>query len=300
MGQKMIDDHYGDFPYLAELVIAEPGCFECGRFQVMRWYEELRFLYVLEGSVEIQMLNGAVSLAAGQGIFINQNVIHLVKGMEGCHYGSFFVPVYLLEFYGGSPVRELVERLAGEPLLPVYVFHGGQRWHEQALDCLRRLCLMESEKSALYPYEVLVQLVSLWLAMQKNIVFSAGKRKSVSAVRMQKFLYFIGQHYREDVLLEELAASAGVSKSECLRCFKRSLNTTPYKYLMDYRISVAADLLWNTDRQIGEIAVLAGFDKASYFGKCFRERIGCTPKEFRRRRVSGNAEKNRRKACKKV
>ncbi len=60
---------------------------------------------------------------------------------------------------------------------------------------------------------------------------------------MSIFLQYIEQHYQEEMTLETLAKSANVNKSECLRCFKTTLQTTPYKYLMEYRLSKAADLL---------------------------------------------------------
>ena len=64
--------------------------------------------------------------------------------------------------------------------------------------------------------------------------------------RMQQFLRCIEQRYPEDLTLEDIAQSASVSKSECLRCFQMTLQTTPYKYLMEYRLSKAAELLEKT------------------------------------------------------
>ncbi|MBO4311845.1 MAG: helix-turn-helix transcriptional regulator [Desulfovibrionaceae bacterium] len=81
--------------------------------------------------------------------------------------------------------------------------------------------------------------------------------------------------------MDDLAKSACVSKSECLRCFKTILQTTPYKYLMDYRLSEATRLLKTTNHPIGEIAIMTGFNGQSYFGKCFKEKMGCSPSEYR-------------------
>ena len=100
-------------------------------------------------------------------------------------------------------------------------------------------------------------------------------------LRMQKFLQYISEHYGEDVSLDILAGSANVSKSECLRCFKASMQTTPYKYLTEYRLSKAADLLKNSDEPIGDIADSVGFRQISHFGKCFREKTGLSPREYR-------------------
>lgn len=287
-----------DFPYWVEQIIRESESSGDRDFSVLRWHENLRFVYVWEGIAEVRTLDQTVVLQAGEGIFINRDVVYLLAAGV-CRCDSFLFPAYFLEFYSGGPAKALTDRLVGREELPVYVFRAGEAWHERVLSYLRELSVLEAQKTMWYPYEVLVCLSALWLEMQKNILIpsvsnpsgskhSAPKRRSVAQVRMQrmeKFLHYIAQHYREEVLLEELAASADVSKSECLRCFHQSLNTTPYKYLMDYRLSKAMDLLLHTDRQISEIAVLTGFDQSSYFGKCFRDRLGCTPKEYRRKNL---------------
>ncbi len=288
--------HAADFPYWVERIIREPHESGDRDFSVMRWHENLRLVYVWEGSAEIRTLDQTVILQAGEGVFINRDVAHLLTAAGACRCDSFLFPSCFLEFYPGGPAKVLTDLLVGREELPLYVFREGEGWHERVLSYLRELSDLEADKTLWYPYEILVRLSALWLEMQKNIVIpgaakagrSAPKRKSalqIRTLRMEKFLYYIAQHYREEVSLEELAASADVSKSECLRCFRQSLNITPYKYLMDYRLSKAVDLLLHTDRQVGEIAVLTGFDQPSYFGKCFRDRLGCTPKEYRRKNL---------------
>lgn len=125
-------------------------------------------------------------------------------------------------------------------------------------------------------------LSTLWLAVRKTIQLPKGRKDEVIPYRMQKMLQFIAQHYGEDLSLDALASSANVSKSECLRCFKWSLQTTPYQYLMEYRLSKAAELLRSTDESIGTIADRVGFHQISHFGKCFREKTGCSPREYRK------------------
>lgn len=289
-----------DFPYWVERIVRKQGDSGEQDVSVMRWYDNLRFIYIREGTAEVGMLDQTVVLRTGEGIFINRNVAHLLSAPEACSCDSFQFPSYFLEFYPGGPAKILTDRLVGREELPIYVFREGEAWHERVLFYLRELSALEAQKSIYYPYEVLVRWSSLWLQMQKNILIPsilqsesgskrpAAKRRpaaQVRTLRMQRFLEYIARHYREEVSLEELADSADVSKSECLRCFRQSLNTTPYKYLMDYRLSKAVDLLLHTDRQVSEIAVLTGFDQPSYFGKCFRDRLGCTPKEYRRKNL---------------
>ena len=85
-----------------------------------------------------------------------------------------------------------------------------------------------------------------------------------------------------------MAASAGVSRTEALRCFHKTLQTTPYSYVMEVRLSKAADLLTETGLSVGEIASRAGFNQQSYFGKRFKEKTGMTPLEYRRKMRTNN------------
>ena len=81
-----------DFPYLVLEVVnghsypLNPG------FRVMHWHEDVQFIYVLEGTVHVQTLNNEVELQSSEGIFINRNVVHLVKQTNNCHYMSFVFP----------------------------------------------------------------------------------------------------------------------------------------------------------------------------------------------------------------
>ena len=94
-------------------------------------------------------------------------------------------------------------------------------------------------------------------------------------------------HWHDDLqfiyVLEDMAASAGVSKTEVLRCFHKTLQTTPYSYVMEVRLSKATDLLAQTGLSVGEIASRTGFNQQSYFGKRFKEKTGMTPLEYRRK-----------------
>lgn len=140
---------------------------------------------------------------------------------------------------------------------------------------------IEKNKTDFYVYEILVRLSLLWLVMRKHVTLPQEQRESIVRLRMQKILHFIEEHYAEDITLTDLSMSANISKSECSRCFKLSMNTTPYKYLIEYRLSKAAQLLKKTNEPIGNIAAAVGFHQISHFGKCFKEKTGCSPKAYR-------------------
>ena len=271
-----------EFPYLVldvheqESVPRNPG------FQVLHWHEDLQFVYVFEGSAELQTLEESVRLKAGEGVFLNKNVVHQIRQGEGCHYNSFLFPERFLKFYPGSPAADLVEKITTNQVLPYLFLRPDGAWQTAVLQQLHELAELEWHKTVFYPYEVLTRLVALWLILQKNVSLPPQKQENAVNTRMRCFLLYGETHYSEEITLKQLAQSAHVSKSECLRCFRVSLQTTPYQYLMEHRLSCAARLLKETNRSIGDIAEQVGFHQISHFGKCFKEKTGCSPKEYRK------------------
>ena len=271
-----------DFPYLVLDVVNQKSFPQNPGFQVIHWHEDFQFIYVIDGKIKFLTLNKRIEVSASQGIFINKNILHQVKEFTSCHYKSFVFPDYFLKFYFGSPAGVFVDSISENEDLEFYHFTGQNEWENTVLNLLQKLTEMEEKKTEFYPYEILLILSSLWLTFRKNILLPPQQQENIVSIRMQKFLNYIANHYSEDISLESLAKSGNVGKSECLRCFKASLQTTPYKYLMEYRLSKAADLLKTTDLPIGVISENVGFHQVSHFGKCFKEKTGYSPKDYRK------------------
>ena len=273
-----------DFPYLMLEVVDDKAYPRNPGFQVMHWHDDLQFILVQSGKIAVQTLSDSAEATVGEGFFINKDVIHYVKRLGRCSYYSFLFPSYFLEFYAGSPVREMVESVTENAQISLLHFDKTVKWQEEILNHLQQLAQVGKEKGAFYPYEVLVQLSCIWLILQKNLLLPQKRTQSEKTLRIQKMLRYLEEHYGEEISLEDLAKSANISKSECSRCFKTSLNTTPYRYLTEIRLSKAAQFLKETEQPVGEIAQAVGFHQASHFGKCFKEKTGYTPAEYRKRK----------------
>lgn len=271
-----------NFPYLVLDVVNDQSTPRNPGFQVMHWHEDLQFILVLAGEIEVVTLASCLRLRQGEGVFINKNIVHLVRKVGPCHYNSFIFPDRLLKFYPGSPAGPIVEQITGQTALPLCALRDTPA-NREVLRALYQLSQLEQQKTALYPYAVLTALCQLWLAFLQH---SAPPEKplphTVSEERTAAFLQYIDAHFGEDVTLADLAASASVSKSECLRCFKTVLHTTPYQYLLEVRLSRAAELLRTTDAPVSTIAAECGFGHLSHFGKCFKEKTGLSPTAYRK------------------
>ena len=94
---------------------------------------------------------------------------------------------------------------------------------------------------------------------------------------------YIAEHYMEDITLQELADRVCMASESFSRFFRNKTGRTPNRYIIDYRLGIAARMLLTTQQSISEIGFSCGFNTLSHFNRLFRESKGCTPSEFRER-----------------
>lgn len=165
----------------------------------------------------------------------------------------------------------------------IYPLTAATNWERRALALLQELVGFTKETPDAFSCHVLLRLLALVLLLRAHAPLEHGKAAEDSnPLRTKQILRYIAAHYAEDITLEDLAQSAHCSKSACLRAFRLLMKTTPYKYLIEYRLEQAALLLRQTQTPIGEIAEAVGFHQFSLFGKSFKRMTGQTPKEYRK------------------
>ena len=94
-------------------------------------------------------------------------------------------------------------------------------------------------------------------------------------------MHYIEENYDHSITVQDLADSAAISISECIRCFKSTLQETPINYVRMFRLVKAADEIIHTNRNISEIAYSCGFQEISYFNLCFKKQYNQTPLQYR-------------------
>ena len=85
---------------------------------------------------------------------------------------------------------------------------------------------------------------------------------------------------------ESIATSLNYHPYYVNRVFKRELGVSLRSYIINYRLSVAKELLASTGYNVSEIAFRTGFSTSAYFVKMFKAKHGITPKEYRKKQIS--------------
>ena len=246
------------------------------------WHKEIEIFMLLEGCVDIHIENQIFRLTAGDGCFINSEVLHSFYAVctSECRFHSF---VFGAEIVGGMPgtvfdteyVRPLMEN--GVQFLR-FQKASDQRYFEQFNKAFLA-CVTEKKG---YEFEVRNALSDILLYIISKGVQKRNKISRIQEERLKAMLLWTEEHLSEIITVPELAKAANICTRECQRIFAQYLHCSPTEYIMEQRIYKAAELLLDTELSITEIALCCGFSSPSYFSQRFRKCTGRTPKEYRR------------------
>jgi transcriptional regulator GlxA family with amidase domain len=79
-----------------------------------------------------------------------------------------------------------------------------------------------------------------------------------------------------------LAAASGLSRTAFAREFRTLVGEPPLTYLTRWRMTIAAQLLRETDLPIESVAARVGYGSPYAFGKAFKRSMGDAPGAYRR------------------
>lgn len=283
--EKNTTDKYA-FPFrigYERLSNYEQNSFPC------HWHPEVEFTYVTEGSMEYQANDALYKISAGDGIFVNSNVLHTARAVDAstdCSYIAFVLNPIVIFGYTESPIyRKYVETICSEPELSAKYLNGNSPFGSRILSLLSEAARIKTAAAEGYELLLTEKLCSLWFTLFSELKSSLNQNKTGTATdinRLKTALSYIQSHYSEDISLKDIADSCHISKSECCHLFKRTLRQTPFSYLLNYRIQQSLPLLLDGQYSITEISIQLGFHGSSYFSETFKKIMNCSPREYRR------------------
>ncbi|GHU79815.1 hypothetical protein FACS1894191_3480 [Clostridia bacterium] len=98
---------------------------------------------------------------------------------------------------------------------------------------------------------------------------------------LKKIVQYIGDHYMEQISLDDLCGHVELSQTYVCQLFKTHIHKTFTQYLSEVRINQACELLGKGDIKTKDVAEKVGFMSSGYFIKVFKEMKGVTPGEYR-------------------
>ena len=248
--------------------------------KVCNWHENPELISVIEGEGYAVVGEERLSLSPGDIAVINPNRLHgfyaADEGKRQMRYRCLILDTSFLR----------------ENHFDVALIFEKKIRDERLFSLLEQFCGYWEASEAASPWRVqhlraLAMEILILLSERYAAEDSSPWRESRAMASVKQALGFIRAECHRDLSLDEIALFVGKSKYYLAREFRRITGYSFVSYLHAFRCEKAKQLLTKGTEGVGEIGVLCGFPNASYFTQTFREQVGCTPSQYRRRQTAG-------------
>ncbi len=253
----------------------------------MHWHSEFELNSIAEGSGEFICGGQKFTAGAGDILLLPPNMLHTAypcRDSELIYHALVFSARMLGAEGQDRSSRECIRPLMnGSAQIKVCIHSDAEEYLvlKQTVDRIFSCVHENTAQTDLLLKSELLRLIWL-LAADGDIVFQEDTTGGYSELLRPAFEY-MAQHYKEDITVGQLAGLTHLSKSYFMRCFKKTAGVGAMEHLEQLRMNAACEGLLSDNRQIAEIAFDCGYRNLSNFNRQFLKRVGCSPKEYRKK-----------------
>lgn len=260
----------------------------CGEMVLdYKWnvHGEVAIALVRTGSMTLETTTNSYSLNQGDIYFISPNQKYRIAENHNA-----VVDVILLNLSNPASVtQEFIPQSLIRGLTTGNCTHFAKVTPEDAfyveiLDDLRAVTKAENEKFEFFQLLVHGKMYEIFYILFANkyieILDVETQGKKYRALR--RITEYINENFCENISLDTIAQTTGLSRYYVSHLFKELMNTTFVNYVNELRLTRAAMLLTTTDTPIIEIAGMSGFNNISNFNRAFKMYYDTTPSKYRK------------------
>lgn len=133
------------------------------------------------------------------------------------------------------------------------------------------------EEKPLYHLE---EIMNRFIVMIQRLCSNKNELDRLSS-KLLRALQYIQSHYHEDINIEDVSRSIGISPSYLHQLCKRELGRTFLDYLTEYRINQAKRILNQEDAKMTEVSARVGYRSPQHFSQVFKKTTGVLPHQYR-------------------
>lgn len=126
------------------------------------------------------------------------------------------------------------------------------------------------------------------LLSRVNTALSGSQEKDGTVVtdnaQFNELLQYVREHATEPLRLKDLAAQFYLNSTYCSELFSKKLGCSFSSYVHRLRLERSCTLLHSTALSIEEVARRTGFHDSAHFHKVFKNALGETPAQYRKKR----------------
>ncbi len=238
-------------------------------------YHEYFEIYYLEFGERYHLINDNIHhVTAGQFLLFEPFILHH-------SYGDKDIPFSRLLVYFKKDLIETIEMIDSlKDCTGVYKLDMNE--NNRVHNIMEKI-LEEQNHSKEHSQEylkVLINMLLIILIRNKNFKSTANFKNKITNV-----ITYINENYSKKITIKFLSQYFFISQGHLCRQFKYHTNTTIIQYINNIRIINAQKLLSQQNKNITEICLEVGFESITHFERIFKNSIGLTPSQYRKRNL---------------
>ena len=103
----------------------------------------------------------------------------------------------------------------------------------------------------------------------------------LGSARLRRIKELVHAKLEDDLSLDEMAQSVGLSTAHFARMFRKSTGQTPHQFVLRQRLDRAKAMLRAPEARVLDVAIACGFKTQQHFAQVFRDVWGVSPTEYR-------------------
>jgi AraC-like DNA-binding protein len=121
------------------------------------------------------------------------------------------------------------------------------------------------------------------IALRSTQIVRPNKRVAPLAKwRLRQVFDFVASNLARTILIDDMAAAAGRSRSQFTAQFRLSTGCTPREYILLQRVEAAKRMLLDPSISLIEVALAVGFQNQAHFSTVFKHFVNETPGRWRK------------------
>ncbi len=284
----------------------------------VHWHSELELIHIRQGRGEFICGSRKLEAEEGELLLVPPNMLHAAylcreqkvctvagtaetvkpdNGDGGCDGNGLradagilvydalvFHPVMLGMGSGDRCTNECIRPMVKGSVCTSVCIRRDAAVYEELLSLAERVFSCVHDNSARADLLLKSELLRLiWILEESGEILFETDGIEGGTETIRPALEYMAQHFREDITVERLAELVHLSKSHFMRCFRQAVGIGAIEHLSQLRIRAACEALGDSTEQIADIAFACGYSNLSNFNRQFLKRVGCSPKEYRKR-----------------
>lgn len=252
----------------------------------LHWHEEMEIIYVIEGNINITIQNNEYTVHKNEIALIAPESIHSIR-QHNDEPAVYFNILFRFSMLSGGE-EAICKKKYLDPIyerkfiMPEYLDDSNpiKSELEPLINNLTDINWPDGNKNELL---IKARLLEIMHIIKNHCKKAQGDEKNANEVnrKIKKSLIYLETNYHENITIAQIAKVSNFSESYFSKLFRQLTGSSFTRYLKDYRLERAAQMLRNSDSRVSDVAFLVGFNNLSYFTRAFKTKYKTNPKAYK-------------------